>query len=538
MKKTLLAAIIAVLFFAQLQAQVVTKGLKAYHSFNGNTKDASGNSNDATNQGAFLTTNKDGDSNQAYGFKTANANYMDLAEAYDYQYRTITLMFYVESMNTTTRGYIYCSDNPNMQYGNVDISVLKVGSTPKVWFLVSDGYPGVNGSTISESISLKTWYTATIINDGDSATFYLNCKKIGRVKNNKLTSKAGNNNAILGAARQASNQFFDGKIDEVRVYDRALSLGELDSLCLYYNNKKPASTYSTSGRVFLGNSKTPADYGSVYLIKYNPADSTLAAVDTTSFVPKDSGEYVFKNVAAGKYLIKAFLSTTSGYHDYFLPTYHDSSLQWSGAKDVVVSTSNTAGVVIHLVQGSNGTGSGFIGGKVTQGANKKAGDPLDNIEIVLLDANKKPLRYATTDSNGYFNFDKLPYGSYSVFAEVVGVTPAFGYYTLNSEYKTIDDIGIKINKKSTSTYTLIGEQNDVSSSLNIYPNPTLGLVVISGFETNHTAHLKVMGMDGRILINQRDFKDNGVDLSSLPKGIYVVEVIQGNKIQRSKLMLQ
>ncbi|MCX6352365.1 MAG: PKD domain-containing protein, partial [Bacteroidetes bacterium] len=153
---------------------------------------------------------------------------------------------------------------------------------------------------------------------------------------------------------------------------------------LYYSTH-----FYVSGNIYLGSTSTTADYGYVYLIQYNPIDSSLKRVDSTAFAPSNNGTYYFSNVPKGKYLVKAFLAPKSAYHDDYLPTYHDSSLTWSGADSVNVDSS-VAYVDVYLRAGSNGTGPGFIGGKVTQGANKKAGDPLDNIEVILMDANNRP----------------------------------------------------------------------------------------------------------------------------------------------------
>jgi hypothetical protein len=63
----LVVASFLVLPFA-IQAQVPTTGLIAYYPFNGNSNDESGNSNNGTNNGVILTTDRFGVANKAYEF--------------------------------------------------------------------------------------------------------------------------------------------------------------------------------------------------------------------------------------------------------------------------------------------------------------------------------------------------------------------------------------------------------------------------------------------------------------------------------------
>jgi hypothetical protein len=70
--------ILAVLCSTGLYAQVnLGNGLLAYYPFNGNTNDASGNGNNATNFGASLTTDQGGNPNSAYYFD--GGDYMSIA---------------------------------------------------------------------------------------------------------------------------------------------------------------------------------------------------------------------------------------------------------------------------------------------------------------------------------------------------------------------------------------------------------------------------------------------------------------------------
>src|SRR5208282_3677527 len=52
----------------------LTNGLVVYYPFNGNAKDASGNGNDGTVDGAVLTADRFGHANSAYSFNGTNSD--------------------------------------------------------------------------------------------------------------------------------------------------------------------------------------------------------------------------------------------------------------------------------------------------------------------------------------------------------------------------------------------------------------------------------------------------------------------------------
>ena len=75
-------ALLGIIFFIITLSQVVpvraqsflTNGLVVYYPFNGNAKDASGNGNDGTVEGAILTADRFGHANSAYYFNGTNSD--------------------------------------------------------------------------------------------------------------------------------------------------------------------------------------------------------------------------------------------------------------------------------------------------------------------------------------------------------------------------------------------------------------------------------------------------------------------------------
>jgi len=76
-------------------------------------------------------------------------------------------------------------------------------------------------------------------------------------------------------------------------------------------------------------------------------------------------------------------------------------------------------------------------------------------------------------------------------------------------------------------------------SITIMPNPTSGLVFINFNETVKEAEIEILNMQG-IVIKKEKVIDNGktqIDLSDVPKGVYMIEIKTNNKIVIKKLIL-
>lgn len=83
-----------------------------------------------------------------------------------------------------------------------------------------------------------------------------------------------------------------------------------------------------------------------------------------------------------------------------------------------------------------------------------------------------------------------------------------------------------------SLYTEIKEM--FLHSVNIYPNPTNGLVHISGVEN---ASISVYGLNGKLINSDDLIDDNSVDLSTLSNGIYLIKIQKGEAILTKKISL-
>jgi len=290
-----------------------------------------------------------------------------------------------------------------------------------------------------------------------------------------------------------------------------------------------APSVDIEGFVIMGN--TFADSGVVFLIEYDSVAGTLTAVDTTNL--DSMGYYIFTNTSAGNYLVKAALSPNSVGYSNYLPTYFamgspqipGGALLWNNA-DYAVSPSN-AFYPIDLVAGTNTGGPAFVGGLVSQGANK-VGDPMSDILVIVTDMSGNPVAYEYSDNTGNFTIDNLPYGSYVLYPEVYGKTTTPMNFTLSSSNSNIDNFKIEVNSQTVVVSTVTGI-NPVPefSDVVLYPNPVQNELNIDfGKTIAQEITIEMFDVAGRRISVQNVGSTNLVKINTanLNSGVYLIEL--------------
>jgi len=207
--------------------------LIAYYPFDGNANDESGNENNGTISGATLTTDKDGNANKAYSFD--GNDYIEVSYSQElapstevtfstWAYRLDWSTFSKEKILSKTHagGYSLGADSYDVPIGNIGVQVFRNNKY---------GSPQISASTLDSG-----WHHFVGTYDGRYTKFYVD----GLLK---ATDDAGANypmqydyicSLIIGSeADEIAGQqqwYFNGKIDDVRIYGCALSAEEIAKL--------------------------------------------------------------------------------------------------------------------------------------------------------------------------------------------------------------------------------------------------------------------------------------------------------------------
>ncbi len=229
---------------AQVPAYVPTNGLVGYWPFNGNANDESGNGNNGTVNGATLTTDRNGNANSSYYFNGIN-NYIQVpfSNTLNSIQNGITMSAWV-----LMQGGTGASTPPRVielrgAYGNGGdagfVMLAQDNSNISRTFEVRwHNDFGNNNISISptNSINSLSWQHILFTADGSTATgkFYLN----GILINNNssmpyqgiINSCNYNNNPLIIGAETNLLGMWGGKIDDIAIYNRALTQEEITSL--------------------------------------------------------------------------------------------------------------------------------------------------------------------------------------------------------------------------------------------------------------------------------------------------------------------
>lgn len=222
MKKTLLnLSVLLASSFSICNAQLPTTGLTAYYPVCGNSNDVSGGNYHLSNAGASLTSDKQGRLNSAYQFNGGNALYLNnvLPLTADFTY---SCWFYA---NGAQYGAIWINGNTAWNGYGIEISDGSSGYGSNFSaFCGNVGYIG------SHPVSMQAWHHAVLSHSGNIFSLYLDTVLVSS-SSLSIINPAGEFN--IGMNHNAMDVGFEGKIDEVVVYNRALSMAEIKQLFLY-----------------------------------------------------------------------------------------------------------------------------------------------------------------------------------------------------------------------------------------------------------------------------------------------------------------
>ncbi|MFC2087179.1 LamG-like jellyroll fold domain-containing protein [Bacteroidota bacterium] len=314
----------------------ILEGIVAFYPFNGNAEDSSGYENNGTVTGAVPVSDRFGNDSSAYYFDgtddniiVANDNSLDLTTAY-------TLTAWIKPISTSGK-YLICKDDavyPAHVY-SLDIYPGQVRSVYR------DIAASTHQTTGSTTITSDKWQFIAGTWDGSILTVYYN----GLLENISSQGSTISTNAMdleIGYSSSGSN-YYNGIIDDVRIYKRALDEGEIADVYGNYFPPTNLSGVAGDGSVTL---KWNSDRISIFK-QYNiyrdgilVASSAVSSVNDTVFVDTDVTNFIA--------------------YDYYI-TSVDSFGNESQPSDTITVKPIEAGLVAYFPFNGNATDETFIG---------------------------------------------------------------------------------------------------------------------------------------------------------------------------------
>lgn len=239
--KHLLLTVLVFCFYFPASSQVdLNQGLIAYYSFNGTANDVSGKNNNPSYNSATLTTDRYGNANSACYFDglddfltVPGTAGMNTATA-----MTVALYFNTESTNLQTLiGKINYANGTGAQFQ----VAINWTSYPGILYGVNNPADLCNTQIASNSAYVNTggtvptnqWHCLVCTYEGGVQKLYLNGLLVSTNNTSfNVLRQCTNSDIQIGNWWQNGQQLFKGKMDDVRIYNRALNQTEVNALCL------------------------------------------------------------------------------------------------------------------------------------------------------------------------------------------------------------------------------------------------------------------------------------------------------------------
>ena len=574
MKKQLLFVVSIVLtatFYAQnIPSYVPTNGLVGWWPFNGNANDESGNGNHGVVNGATLTTDRNGTGNKAYNFDGDNDRIVIENSLLSSQPTSYSISIW--SLSNSVTGELICDRNTI----NYDFKYRLVYDNDSIIYAtVSGGQVGWNKTDYPKN----KWNHVVAIGDLQSNTskFYLN----GVLIYTRDIYYPNHLNATTIGANYAPgypgyDNAINGKIDDIAIYNRALTQQEITALYLGEACTTPiatitpqiATSFCSGGSVNI-NAATNANYTYLWLNNGAP----ISAATTATYKATTSGKYsvivknnsgcidtssvVTVNVSATPSLPILTGPATLCYNSKAIFKASIAGGTWGVANDYLLISSPQG-----LFRNNKMPPSNLYKTGVTYTLKSK--DQLCSVTAqksvwirnvtatsITLTAAKQTLKVgeevaatATTKITGNALFWMSASTS---FVSVTGVSP---YIALIKGLRpatganitfSVDDAAKGCRNAAFLPFTVTAaasmvenESNTITytTDLNVYPNPSNGMVTIENIGDAKT--ISLIDVTGRVLKTTAVNADRmRLDYSTITKGNYFIS-IQGENVKEMK----
>jgi hypothetical protein len=227
------------------EISVILAGMQLYYPFSGNANDASGNNKNGTVVGATLTTDRFGKSNAAYYFDGTGVR-IDVDNTFVIPNNNFTYALWVQpDIALPPSGYANFISKHSVP-SDCSILIRQFGGQYRVEYNIGNVYDNISFGTIS----VCAWDFITITYNGSQVSAYLNGALLasknasGTVTNNAFPMRMG----VYTFDLNNSLEYYKGKLDEIQIYNHALSNTEITNLydegsLNVINNQNISGTY-------------------------------------------------------------------------------------------------------------------------------------------------------------------------------------------------------------------------------------------------------------------------------------------------------
>ncbi|HSG68182.1 MAG TPA: PKD domain-containing protein [Bacteroidales bacterium] len=291
--------------------------------------------------------------------------------------------------------------------------------------------------------------------------------------------------------------------------------------------------YQLGGNVFAGIYQL--DQGFAYAYKSENGVIT----DVYSDFIDTLGYYLFYPLTAADYYVKVEPSPNSSYYGNYMPTYYGDVVTWEDAVMINLSQNIYTADINLAPLNQAAFGPGQISGTIVHGTTLRDNTPAEGVQIMLANEQGEFIGLTYSDEEGKFAFTGLPYGTFTLYAEVVGIGMVPGEFILTQENDMIDNISmIMTDDEIYFGPNSIESLDDITLS-EIYPNPVTNTLKLDiGVNNPTSVSVKIVNQVGQVIRTEQISLQQGQTLElnteGLNTGMYFLEVLTKNNFRTAR----
>lgn len=510
-----------------MHAQLPTSGLVADYPFNSNANDASGNNNNGEVYGASSTTDRFGKPNSAYLFD-GNDDYISVASSNNLQISgPITMSAWFKSSDCNSYAGIICKseiDEPRTGY---------------LMYIDTDDYPTVSTYYNHQESKMgvakyltncidNQWHHMLSVYDGQRLKLYID-GNLCHDAEYSLGMQTNNAPLLIGwdMKSYSTDRHFNGAIDDIKIYNRALEQIEIQSL--YYNEAVTLNTGMVGHYPFNSNANDESGNGNngqvmgATLVKdrFENANSAYYFDGTNDYITVSSSPSLqitgaitmstwfktsYSNDFAGIITKSEVSEPRTGYLMYIdandqpsVNLYHNHQTLEMG-----VAKSNISGVDDnwhHMVSVYDGNILKFY------------------IDGILKSEVEYNLRIQSNNAPLVFGWDMFSNSNDRLFEGYIDDIRIFNRALNNQEVTSLYGNTVTTSGLSTT------KNSQTSNLIEIFHNTSQNLLVISFSHLDANVIAEIYNMKGeKIQVQILDSIESSIDISKLTKGCYVIHM--------------
>ncbi len=304
--------------------------------------------------------------------------------------------------------------------------------------------------------------------------------------------------------------------------------------------KDTVPVYQITGNVFRENGVSAVTHGDASLFIKDSYNHLFYNLENVAI--DNNGNFQFADVVGPNFLVLADPDPVN--YPYLLPTYYGDSTYWENAttlnvmQDMNISINcQSDSLLVNLIGSGPGVISGTVWMDTTQVA-KLSGpqnsNPARGVKVTLEQNPGGACRINRTDQNGFFEFNNLPAGNYTIKVDIPGLIMDSTYH-IDLSAKSMTHSNLDFLFDTTFIYIIPNAGiEDINGNpkfdISIYPNPFTDYATIEIANSEgerRELQLNVYDMTGRLVKSITELNTDIITFSrdNLVDGMYLYQLI-------------